>query len=110
MPRRHNTNKNGDPWSLETLKAVWEKAKEREGFPKEEWRTDLCGKHIKWDEHGNRSSNYGWEIDHIDPVVNGGGDEPENLRVLFWKHNMAKENRLDWKCSVLAPISEQKKQ
>lgn len=110
ITRRHNTDKNEDPWKLEIVKAVWDKAKDREGYSKEEWRMDLCGKHIKWDELGNRSSNYGWEIDHIDPVTNGGGDNLENLQALFWKHNLAKADRLDWKCSVLAPLSTPKKQ
>ncbi|MBP7810101.1 MAG: HNH endonuclease [Bacteroidia bacterium] len=111
MPtRRHNTNKEGNPWSLDVLKAVWAKAKVREGFSEEEWREDLCGKHIQFNEHGNRSSNYGWEIDHINPVSNGGTDDLENLQALFWKHNMSKADRLDWKCSVLAPLSDPKKQ
>jgi len=56
------------------------------------WRKDQCTAWIKRDEYGNRSSVYGWEIDHIDP---DGGDDLSNLRPLQWKNNASRQdNRL----------------
>jgi len=37
--------------------------------------------------HGDRNSDYGWEIDHINPI---GGDDPSNLRALQWKNSLDK--------------------
>ena len=42
--------------------------------------------------------NYGWEIDHINPVASGGGDEIGNLQPLNWKNNSAKGDKLNWQC------------
>ena len=69
------------------------------GHSPEVWRLDVCGKRMKWAEHGNRLSNYGWEIDHIVPVSKGGGDGLENLHPLHWKNNSAKGDQLKWECS-----------
>ena len=43
-------------------------------------------------QYGNRDSQYGWEIDHIRPVANGGSDEISNLRPLQWENNAAKQD------------------
>ncbi len=53
---------------------------------------------MKWSEHGNRDSKYGWEIDHINPVANGGGDELNNLQPLNWVNNANKGDKLNWTC------------
>lgn len=53
---------------------------------------------MKWSEHGNRLSEYGWEIDHIKPVARGGGDELSNLQPLNWKNNAAKSDTYPWSC------------
>jgi len=51
---------------------------------------------MKRDDYGNRNSDYGWEIDHIDP---DGGDDISNLQQLQWKNNVDKsDGRL--KCNV----------
>ena len=61
-------------------------------------RYDKCDNPIKYSEHGNRESANGWEIDHIDPVSNGGTDDLSNLQPLFWRNNASKSEDLDWTC------------
>ena len=57
------------------------------------WRFDSYGSVMKYSEHGNRDSVYGWEIDHIKPVAKGGSDELSNLQPLNWKSNAAKGDK-----------------
>ncbi len=78
-------------FSEETVEQVWQKATyvdpqcEAQGF-----RKDQCGAWIQRQAYGDRNSDYGWEIDHITPRGDGGGDEPSNLRPLHWRNNLAK--------------------
>lgn len=52
------------------------------------WRLDAHGLPVKWDDYGDRSSPYGWELDHYPiPKSLGGSDEPRNLRVLRCQTN-----------------------
>ncbi len=97
MPRNHNTNKHGIPWTDADKRNVWNKANIVEGHHQTETRMDPCGNLIKWSQFGNRDSIYGWEIDHVNPVANGGGDNIENLQPLHWRNNLKKGNRLFWK-------------
>ncbi len=98
MARNPNTNRNGHTWTQEEKITIWQKGKIIPNYPPNIWRHDKCGKVMKWDEHGNRSSDYGWEIDHINPVSNGGGDNTENLQPLNWKNNADKGDKLYWSC------------
>ncbi|ADQ80894.1 hypothetical protein Palpr_2764 [Paludibacter propionicigenes WB4] len=98
MVRRHNTDRNGNSWSEATKKVVWNKGAIIPGYPSEVWRSDKCGKVMKYSEHGNRSSDYGWEIDHITPVAYGGSDDLNNLQPLNWSNNVDKSDKLYWTC------------
>ncbi len=98
MARKHNTDRNGGSWSESTKKAVWNKGKEIPDYSADVWRWDKCGKVMKYSEHGNRDSEYGWEIDHINPVSNGGSDNIGNLQPLNWSNNVDKADKLNWSC------------
>jgi hypothetical protein len=79
------------------LQKVWEKGNAA-NFDPEIWRKDQCGAWISRIRHGDRNSDYGWEIDHINP---DGGDDPSNLRPLQWKNSLDKAaGRL--KCPITA--------
>ena len=98
MPRNTNTNRNGGSWTEAEKLAVWKKGNVIPEYSSSIRRTDKCGKVMKWSEHGNRDSNYGWEIDHINPVSNGGGDGIGNLQPLQWENNADKGDKLYWTC------------
>ena len=76
-------------YSNQTIQDVWEKGDTVENYDHNLFRKDQCGAWIKRDHYGNRKSSYGWEIDHITPVADGGGDELSNLRPLQWENNVA---------------------
>jgi len=63
--------------------AVWAKGRIIPNFDSKIWRWDICGKVIKYEEHGNTNSPYGWEIDHINPIAKGGPDTIENSQPLY---------------------------
>jgi hypothetical protein len=98
MARQHNTNRNGGSWSEQEKRAVWQKGSVIEGYDSSLWRRDICGHAMKYTEHGNRASDYGWEIDHIKAVANGGDDSISNLQPLYWGNNSSKGDKLNWRC------------
>ncbi|MEI7628940.1 MAG: HNH endonuclease signature motif containing protein [Bacteroidota bacterium] len=98
MARRHNTNRHGGSWSQAQIDAVWSKGSPIEGYASNLWRRDKCGRAMKYTEHGNRQSEYGWEIDHINPVANNGSDDLYNLQPLYWGNNLDKGDSLNWSC------------
>jgi len=77
---------------------VWQKATIVNGYDPARVRKDICGAWIEFLEYGNRQSQYGWEIDHIDP---DGGDYFTNLQPLHWRNNAAKGDG-DLVCAVTA--------
>lgn len=75
------------------LLAVWEKGHEILGQDPDVWRRDDFDNVIRWGDHGNRDSDYGWEVDHIVPVSEQGDDSLGNLRPLQWRQNV-RRNRI----------------
>ena len=79
----------------QTKLAVWAKGRiipnqNGNNFRPEEWRHDSSGFPIRYSDHGNTNSEYGWEIDHIKPKAGGGTDSIENLQPLQWNNNRTK--------------------
>jgi 5-methylcytosine-specific restriction endonuclease McrA len=66
---------------------AWNKAHIVPGYDPRHVRRDDFGNFIQWDQHGNRNSNTGWEIDHRRPTLLGGADTLDNLRALHWRAN-----------------------
>lgn len=91
MARKNNTDRNGGSFSDETKLEVWKKAQIVDGQDSTRIRKDHCNAWIKWDNYGDITENgYGWEIDHIKPVVRGGVDDLFNLQPLQWQNNRKK--------------------
>lgn len=76
--------------SESVVNAVWAKAQTDPNYNPWEYRRDICGALIYYQQHGNRQSVYGWEVDHIIPVAHGGTDYIFNLQPLHWENNAAK--------------------
>ena len=67
--------------------AVWEKARPIPGLDPNVYRMDELGYTIAYDAYGDRSSEHGWEFDHIIPSMIGGLGMLDNLRPLHWRAN-----------------------
>lgn len=67
---------------------AWNRASTASIQDREMWRLDAYGHLVKWDDYGDRSSPYGWELDHYPiPKSLGGSDDLSNLRVLRCQTN-----------------------
>lgn len=71
------------------IEQVWEKATKVSGYDPNRWRKDFAGAWIGREYYG-LLGKYGWEIDHLKPVVLGGTDNMENLNALQWQNNRSK--------------------
>lgn len=73
-----------DDW----LPCIWKKGCVDPSFNPDEFRFDAYGRLMKYSEYGNRECVLGWEVDHIEPISEGGKTELNNLRPLNWKSNV----------------------
>lgn len=76
-------------YSDELIEQMWDKAKVIDGYDSNRWRQDFAGAWIKKDQYGIQST-FGWEIDHLTPVSQGGTDDVSNLNPLQWENNRTK--------------------
>ena len=79
-------------------RAVFGKGTPIDGYDPATWRRDRCGHAIRWQDHGDTNSTYGWEIDHIRPLALGGKTELANLQPLYWENNRRKGDSYPWSC------------
>ena len=102
--RRPNTNHEGKAWTRAEIDAVWRKATVVPGYDPDLIRQDACNTWIHYSEFGTRAKDgVGWEIDHIKPVSQCGGDDPSNLQPLQWENNRGKgDDWPTWKCAKIA--------
>lgn len=83
----------------ENLKrSVWEKGVVDPDYDPNNYRKDIRGIYIRYMNHGNTNSDYGWEIDHIKPTSIGGSDSLSNLQPLHWLCNRLKGDTYPWVC------------
>ena len=79
------------------IAAVWQKGRILVSHNAATHRQDICRAWMQYDQHG-KEGQYGWEIDHINPTANGGGDELSNLQPLWWTNNRRKSDTYPWSC------------
>lgn len=79
-------------WSPTQIENVWNKGKIVPQNDPRSVRQDVCGAWIVRSEHGNINSEYGWQIDHIQPVSANGSDDISNLQPLQWENNVRKSD------------------
>ena len=81
----------------------WNHAQIVDGYDKDTIRKDACGAWIFKEHYGLKDSEFGWEVDHVFPVILGGDDFEQNLRALHWKNNESKgDNYPEYKAIIQA--------
>lgn len=71
-------------------KLVWDRARQIDSVDPDTMRQDYAGAWIRFVDYGNRNSQYGWEIDHLKPLAQGGAEDPSNYLPLQWQNNVRK--------------------
>lgn len=100
--RKPGTKRSGTSYTSFELRAVFNKGRIIQGYDSSEYRIDPCGALMKFSMHGVREAgNFGWEVDHIVAVANGGSDDLGNLQPLQWQNNASKGDGPNSKyCSI----------
>jgi hypothetical protein len=96
LTREPGTTTMGEQFGARMIEQVWAKAEPELWFVY--FKRDVCGATIKKDDYG-KMTEFGWEIDHIIPVAQGGTDELSNLEPMHWENNRHKgDDYPEWSC------------
>ena len=76
------------PYTDVELRTIWKKGRIIPKRNASEWRKDDLGNRIRFSDHGNRNSDFGWEVDHIIRIADNGTNDLSNLRPLQWESNV----------------------
>ena len=82
--------------SQKKIDGAWEKAIPIKGQNPNVYRKDAYGNTIRKASHGTQG-NYGWELDHKNPLAKGGSDTPGNIQPLHWEENRKKGTTYPYK-------------
>lgn len=74
------------------IEATWNKAATVRGKDPELYRRDVEGNVVYKPSYG-KQSEMGWEIDHKNPIANGGSDHGRNLQILQTAANREKSDK-----------------
>ena len=89
-------------FSAEEIEQVWEKALPQPRNNPDLFRKDYAGAWIRRDDYGKRDKPYGWEIDHLKPLVKDGSYDMDNLYPVHWKNNESKGDSYPYWKTVLS--------
>lgn len=90
-------------YTSQEISDVWNKATIVDNVNPKIIRKDYAGAWIRFADYGNRNSQYGWEIDHVKPLAQGGEDILSNYLPLQWQNNVKKgDNYPRWSTAITA--------
>lgn len=96
--RLSNTKSDGKSFDEATIEAVWRKGTPEDNYSS--FRKDVCGASMHRPRYG-KQEQWGWEIDHVKPVLKGGTDDLDNLQPLQWENNRHQgDDYPNWSCKV----------
>ena len=72
---------------------AWNRATVIPRIDPSEWREDGYGRRIRFSDYGNRDSQYGWTLDYIRPLAEGGADADRNLQAVHWRTHVGRARK-----------------